>query len=313
MKKIKILLIFLILFFINNISAKEIKILYKISDTIITSYDVKKEIDYLVSLNPNFANYDKDKLQNTAIESLIRERIKKIEIDKSYNIDYELASETDLIKNFLKNFWINLGFNNETEFNKYLKSKDIILKEIKKKFVIEQYWNQLIFDSFNKNIKINTKKIESIVNDLENKNQEIMSYNLSEIIFSGKNKLEINQKFNEIKNSIEKIGFKDTALLHSISRSAKFGGEIGWVNQSQISKKIFDKIKNLEVGQYSEAINTAGGTIILFLNEKKSETLKIDKENEIKKMISLEKNRQLNEFSIMHYKKIENKSYVEKL
>ena len=102
-------------------------------------------------------------------------------------------------------------------------------------------------------------------------------------------------------------------MLHSISRSAKFGGEIGWVNQSQISKKIFDKIKNLEVGQYSEAINTAGGTIILFLNEKKSETLKIDKENEIKKMISLEKNRQLNEFSIMHYKKIENKSYVEKL
>ena len=297
----------------NNISAKEIKILYKISDTIITSYDVKKEIDYLVSLNPNFANYDKDKLYNTAIESLIREKIKKIEIDKSYNIDYELASETDLIKNFLKNFWINLGFNNETEFNEYLKSKDIILKEIKKKFVIEQYWNQLIFDSFNKNIKINTKKIESIVNDLENKNQEIMSYNLSEIIFSGKNKLEINQKFNEIKNSIEKIGFKDTALLHSISRSAKFGGEIGWVNQSQISKKIFDKIKNLEVGQYSEAINTAGGTIILFLNEKKSETLKIDKENEIKKMISLEKNRQLNEFSIMHYKKIENKSYVEKL
>ena len=313
MKKIKILLIFLILFFINNISAKEIKILYKISDTIITSYDVKKEIDYLVSLNPNFANYDKDKLRNTAIESLIREKIKKIEIDKSYTIDYELASETELIRNFLKNFWINLGFNDETEFNEYLKSKNIILKDIKKKFVIEQYWNQLIFDNFNNNIKVDIKKIKSIVNDIENNNLEIKSYNLSEIIFSGKDKLEIDQKFKEIINSIEKIGFKDTALLHSISRSAKFGGEIGWISQNQISKKIFEKIRNLEIGQYSEAINTAGGTIILFLNDKKSETSKINKEEEIKKMISLEKNRQLNEFSIMHYKKIENKSYVEKL
>ena len=95
-----------------------------------------------------------------------------------------------------------------------------------------------------------------------------MSYNLSEIIFSGKNKLEINQKFNEIKNSIEKIGFKDTALLHSISRSAKFGVKL--VGSIRVKyQKIFDKIKNLEVGQYSEAINTAGGTIILFLNEKK--------------------------------------------
>ncbi len=312
MKKIKILLVFLI-FFMGSISAKEIKILYKISDNIITSYDVKKETDYLVSLNPNFANYDKDKLRNTAIESLIREKIKKIEIDKSYNIDYELASETELIRNFLKNFWINLGFNDETEFNEYLKSKNIILKDIKKKFVIEQYWNQLIFDNFNNNIKVDIKKIKSIVNDIENNNLEIKSYNLSEIIFSGKDKLEIDRKFKEIINSIEKIGFKDTALLHSISRSAKFGGEIGWISQNQISKKIFEKIKNLEIGQYSEAINTAGGTIILFLNDKKSETSKINKEEEIKKMISLEKNRQLNEFSIMHYKKIENKSYVEKL
>ena len=312
MKKIKILLVFLI-FFMGSISAKEIKILYKISDNIITSYDVKKETDYLVSLNPNFANYDKDKLRNTAIESLIREKIKKIEIDKSYTIDYELASETELIRNFLKNFWINLGFNDETEFNEYLKSKNIILKDIKKKFVIEQYWNQLIFDNFNNNIKVDIKKIKSIVNDIENNNLEIKSYNLSEIIFSGKDKLEIDQKFKEIINSIEKIGFKDTALLHSISRSAKFGGEIGWISQNQISKKIFEKIRNLEIGQYSEAINTAGGTIILFLNDKKSETSKINKEEEIKKMISLEKNRQLNEFSIMHYKKIENKSYVEKL
>tara|TARA_B100000530_G_scaffold336282_1_gene290546 strand:- start:1219 stop:2157 length:939 start_codon:yes stop_codon:yes gene_type:complete len=312
MKKIKILLVFLI-FFMGSISAKEIKILYKISDNIITSYDVKKETDYLVSLNPNFANYDKDKLRNTAIESLIREKIKKIEIDKSYTIDYELASETELIRNFLKNFWINLGFNDETEFNEYLKSKNIILKDIKKKFVIEQYWNQLIFDNFNNNIKVDIKKIKSIVNDIENNNLEIKSYNLSEIIFSGKDKLEIDRKFKEIINSIEKIGFKDTALLHSISRSAKFGGEIGWISQNQISKKIFEKIRNLEIGQYSEAINTAGGTIILFLNDKKSETSKINKEEEIKKMISLEKNRQLNEFSIMHYKKIENKSYVEKL
>ena len=46
---------------------------------------------------------------------------------------------------------------------------------------------------------------------------------------------------------------------------------------------------------------------------KKKIIQKINKDEEIKKMISSEKNRQLNEFSIMHYKKIENRSYVEKL
>ena len=56
--------------------------------------------------------------------------------------------------NFLKNFWLNLGFNNETEFISYLDGKNIKYQEIKKKFVIEQYWNQLIFDTFNKSIKL---------------------------------------------------------------------------------------------------------------------------------------------------------------
>ena len=36
-------------------------------------------------------------------------------------------------------------------------------------------------------------------------------------------------------------------------------------------------------------------------------------EDEISKIIAAEKNRQLNEFSIMHYRQIENRSYVKKL
>ena len=36
----------------------------------------------------------------------------------------------------------------------------------------------------------------------------------------------------------------------------------------------------------------------------------IDRELELSKIINAEKNRQLNEFSIIYFKKIENKSYV---
>jgi len=98
-----------------------------------------------------------------------------------------------------------------------------------------------------------------------------------------------------------------------LSESAKFGGEIGWINQNQLSKKIYSKIKNLEIGEFSKPISSAGGSILIFINEKKKIMQKINKDEEIKKMISSEKNRQLNEFSIIHYKKLENKSYVEKL
>ena len=39
----------------------------------------------------------------------------------------------------------------------------------------------------------------------------------------------------------------------------------------------------------------------------------IDKELELSKITNAEKNRQLNEYSIIHFRKIENKSYVKKI
>ena len=284
-KNLNIFLFLTIILFFNQISAKEIKILYKIDQTIITSYDVDKEIDYLISLNKNFSNFDKKKIRKIAEESLIREKIKKNEIDKVYEIDYEIASQSEMISNFLKNFRINLGFNDESEFISYLKNKNINYNEIKVKFVIEQYWNQLIFDMFNRMVKVDKKKIKKIVDDLENNNSELTTFNLSEIVFSGKSKIEIDEKYDEILESIQNIGFKQTALLHSLSESAKFGGEIGWINQNQLSKKIYNKIKNLEIGEFSKPISSAGGSILIFINEKKKIMQKINKDEEIKKMI----------------------------
>ena len=55
----------------------EIKILYKINDDVITSYDVENESNYLKTLNKNLENLPNKELMETAIQSLIREKIKK--------------------------------------------------------------------------------------------------------------------------------------------------------------------------------------------------------------------------------------------
>ena len=116
----------------------------------------------------------------------------------------------------------------------------------------------------------------------------------------------------EITASIEAIGFKDTAVIHSISDSSKLGGEIGWIDQNQISKKIFLSIKDLEIGEFSNPIITAAGVIFLKINDKKKINAQIDKEKEMKRLVAFERDRILNEYSIIYYKEIENKAYVEK-
>ena len=128
----------------------------------------------------------------------------------------------------------------------------------------------------------------------------------------GKNKVAIEKKTQEITDSIKTIGFKDAAVIHSISESSKLGGEIGWINENQMPKKIFLAIKDLEIGEFSKPIITPGGIILLKINNKKSVSAKVDKKKEMDRLISYERDRILNEYSIIYYKEVENKAYVEK-
>lgn len=305
---------FLLIYFNLTVSlfSNEIKILYKVNDGVITNQDVIEEMNYLVSLNQNLNQLDTKQLSSNAQKSLIREKIKKDEVEKYFKIDYSQAINSAKLDYIIENFRKKIGFNSNEDFKSYLISKNIVFEELKKKFVIEQFWNTLVFEKYHKLIKVDTIKINNKLDEILKNNSEIFSFNLSEIIFAEKNKESIEKKYKEIVSSIQTIGFKDAAVIHSVSESSKFGGEIGWINQNQISKKIFMAIKDLNVGEFSKPIITAGGIILLKVNDKKKVTTEINRQKEIEKLISFEKERLLNEYSIIYYKEIENLAYVEK-
>ena len=311
---IKVFICALIIFFqlIINVHSNEVKILYKVNDSIITNYDIFEEVNYLVSLNKSLTQLNKKQLSSNAEKSLIREIIKKDEINKFYEVNYEEELESEKINIIIENFSEKIGFKSNQEFQDYLKIKNININDLKKKFIIERFWNQLIFDKYRNLVKIDKNKIENNLEELIKNNSKILSFNLSEIIFLEKNREAIEKKTQEILASIENIGFKDTAVLHSISESSKLGGEIGWINQNQISKKIFLEIKDLEIGEFSKPIIASSGIIFLKVNDKKKIDAQIDKKKEMERLLSFERDRILNEYSIIYYKEIENKAYVEK-
>ena len=296
-----------------KVLGSEIKILYKINDNIITSHDVENESNYLKTLNKNLAKLPKKELMETAIQSLIREKIKKDEIDRVFEINYEQAMKSNNIKNIIKRFYLNLNFETEKDFFDYIEKNNVTEKNLKQKFILEQMWNQLIVNKYNDSIKINENKINQKVDEIISKNKDVVSFNLSEIVFLEKNKKDNKEKYLEIKKSIKEVGFEETAILHSVSESAKLGGKIGWINENQISRKIVNEINIINIGEYSDIINTAGGNIILKLNDKKKEKIEINRQEEINKLIRFKKNQLFTEYSIIFYKELENKAYVEKL
>ena len=311
MKNFFILLIFFFFHSENILSSeKKIEILFKVNENIISNVDIINEAKYLKTLNKGLENLNVNEILKFAKNSLIKEMIKKDEIEKFYNIDYS-SKEVDI---YIERLFKGLGFNDISEFKDYLSKNNIKIEDLRKKLVIEKSWNTLIYEIYNKNVIINKDEILKNLDEIIKKDSFQKSFELSEIVFSEKNKDNFEQKYKDIVDDIRKLGFNEAAIIHSISDTSSIGGKIGWINQSQLSKKIYEEIKNLEIGNYSNPITTAGGSLILRINDiKQVINNQIDKEKELRNMIESERNRQLKEYSIIHYKKIENISYVKQI
>ena len=105
--------------------------------------------------------------------------------------------------------------------------------------------------------------------------------------------------------SINEIGFKNSAAIHSFSESAKVGGDIGWINGNSLNDNIKENINSLQIGDITKPIVLSNGILVLKLvDTKKTETTAIDIENELKKAIDYERNRQLNQYSKIYFNKI---------
>ena len=297
MKKIFYLILFI--FNITNASSIESKIIYVIENEIITNIDIKNEFKYISALNSQLKNLPKEKIFNIARESIIREKIKKVEILKNFkNLDVN-EEYLDLL---IKNIYNNLKINSHEEFKNYLKNYNLEIRDIEEKVKIEALWNELIVKKYNSKININ---IEQIKRDIKNTKSLInKNYLLSEIVFEIKDTKKLNEKYILIKKSTEDIGFKNTASIYSISDTSKIGGNIGWINERSLSKVIYENIYQLKKGEISKPLIIPGGILILKINDIKNETMKLDPEKELERIVSFKKNRQLNQYSKIYFNKI---------
>ena len=304
-----ILFIYITLISITNSFANDnyVKIVLKVGDNLITSQDVFKEKNILKILNPQLKSLEDEQINIIAKNSLKREIIKLNEIEKFYQIDY-MSNQVDP---FIKQIYSSLNFESTDEFKNHLSKSKINYEDVKKKLIIEKSWNQLIFDRYRNSVKIDEDNFRKQYEENLIDNKKEKSFLLYEIVFLEKDKKKFEKKYNEILSSINNIGFKQTASIFSESNSSKEKGKIGWINSSQLSELILENISNLKKNEFSKPISTAGGTLILYIDDiKEIEVQGINKETEISKMISLERDRQLNEFSLLHFNKLENNIYV---
>ena len=297
----KLLIIFVLIFLkINNLGAIENKILLKIDNEIITTIDIYEEIKFLKIFNPDINNLGEKEIIEISKNSIIKDKVKKIEI---MNYMKEIKLEDEFLSKYIKSKYSNIGINSIKSFESYLKENDLDVNLAKEKITIEIIWNDIIFQKFKSKININKEMIKKEI--LKNSQKKIQKeFSLSEIVFDVSQKSEFKLKYEKIILDIEQTGFKNAALIHSISDTSSNGGFIGWVKEENLNNAIKAQIDNLKKGQYSKAIRTSAGFLIIKIEDIREYEVKFNLNEKVQEMIRFKTNEQLNQFSNSYFNKI---------
>jgi len=312
MKKKKIFYLLIILYlFSGQANSLENEIILKVNNKIITTFDLKQEEKYLIVLNKNLKKIEKNKLKNLATNSIIKEKIKEIELIKYYQID-KVLDDTNL-KKIIMNLYQTLGFQNEKEFKNYLDTQNLNFMTIKKKLAIEMLWNNLIFQKFKDRVLIDEEEIKNNLN----KQIKDLSFSrnilLSEILIKNSKDLNLDIIYSEILKSIKDVGFAASANIFSASNTSKIGGKVGWIKETSLSKKILNNLINLKKGQISKPIKINENFLILKVDDIKINQEKIDKKQILADKISYEKNQQLERYSLAYFNKVKQSAQINEL
>ena len=298
---VKLIVTIFIIFFSTiikfSVLASENKILLKINNELITTIDILNEINYLKTINEDINSLENEKIIEIARNSLIKDKIKKIAlipIVKKFEIN------DDDFKRILISTYANRGFTKIEEITLHLQEYNVKPELIRDKMTVNAIWSQFIYDKYSKNVKIDTDKLKQDIQE----NDSQTEYLLSEIVFDLKERQTINEKFNIIKNAILKNGFENTALIYSISETSTSGGNIGWVSENSINKKILKEITEININTFTKPLVIPGGYLILKVREKRVTEKDIKLEDELKKIIQIKTNEQLNQFSNIFLNKI---------
>ena len=307
-KKFLLVLLIKFLFVTEFLFAFENKIILKVDNEIITSYDIEIEYRYLSTLNKNIVNLDKKKIFEVSKDSLIKEKIKKIEILK--NID-EIKLEEKYINQVIENIYKKIGITNLEKFKEYLEINKVNYNDVINKISIEVLWNDLIYSKYNKKININEEKLRNQLIKVNKK--KIKNFDLSEIFFEVIDNENLEETKKKIYRNISEIGFENTAQQYSISDSSKIGGKIGVIAENKLSKKIKDELKNMKINQISKPIIMPSGFLILKINNINETESNFDIESELKKIVKFKVNEQLNQFSNIYFNKIKKNIQINEL
>ena len=303
----KILFFFLIIILLNfqNIFAKvENNIVLKVENEIITNFEIKnKIIATLILANQEINQSNINKLKKQALDYLVKQKLKKIELSK-----YNLKVDQKKITSYLN----SISLNNIDGLKEKFSNSGIDFQLFYEELEIDFLWQKYIYQVYSKKIEIDEKNINQELENLLKSQTDIEQFRISEIEISLNNDLNDQKKIINIQEQINKYGFETTAVKYSISSTASNKGDLGWLNAKSLNKKIFNLVTKIKVGEVTEPLITSNSALFLKLNDKKISKVENVNVDELKiNLINRKKNEMFNLYSRSLLSKLKKNSLIE--
>ena len=267
---------FLVFFKFNYLSSIENKIIVKVNNEIITSYDLKQTIlTTLVLANQEINQEIVNQSKPVALKALINSILKKNEINR-FNL---AVSEIELNKQLSK-----ISGGDIEKFKKKFEINNLNFDLYADKLKTELKWRKLIFSIYKEKVKINEKEIETELAKMK-KDRKKVEYKIYEILLNFKDDQEKENIIKKINDQISKIGFEDTATKFSESTSAIDKGDLGWVDSNGFTEKISKSIIKVKINEVSEPILIGNSILFIKLKDKKTTQILDDQAKDLKNKI----------------------------
>ena len=296
------------LFFVINFERSLFKIqsniLVKVENEIITKFEFKNKIfSILILANQDLTQENIDKFKKRALDLLIQQKLKKIELDKR-NIEVDKNKVNEYLNLISSNDINNL----KKKFIENNVNFDLLVDEIETQFK----WQTFIYSVYARKINIDEKTVEKELKDIIENKSNIEEFNISEIEVLIENTDQIEKEVKNIFSKIREIGFEKTAADFSSSSTSSNNGNLGWIPAKSLSKEIYAELKKIQVGEVTKPIRKTNTILFLKLNNKRKsnlESLNIVKLKE--NIINKKKNELFNLYSNSHISKLKNTSLIE--
>lgn len=233
-----------------------------VNDEPISSYDVEARAKLIAVQRASYlSNQKKAQYVQEALDSIIDDKVKVAEAEKNHFSVSEKEIDA-AVRHLEEQNGMKPG-----SMGSMLEKNGVPLRILRDQIRADLMWVQVLQKQGGVISEITPAEIEKKKNELRAKLRE-EEFFVFEILVPKKEDAE--KCYVELQKG---LAFDEAAKKYSKAKTARNGGEVGWVKNNHYSKAVTDVLRQLNPGDLSAPLKTQNGYLLLLLQDKKTPIL----------------------------------------